>query len=86
VSAVSQAAHPHRQRLDRLRDTVTRAWHDAPDWVRSPAAIIGVVTLLVIGLLMALALVVEGVVQRGEQLNQAWSFEQHKHLIASARP
>lgn len=90
MNAPSQRAQHSFQRVDQLRESVMRAWHEAPPWVRSPAAIAGCVALVVIVLLVALALVVQGVVRRGQELNQAWATDQYKPQavtpVASAKP
>jgi ABC-type Fe3+ transport system permease subunit len=83
VNTLSETAQRGSQRVDQLRERALRAWHEAPPWVRSPAAIAGCVALLMIALLVSLALVVQGVVQRGQQLNQAWASEQHKPLVTT---
>lgn len=76
------------QRLDQAREQAARLWNEAPPWVRSRAAIAGAVAIVIIGLLLSLAMVVSGVVERSEQQRQAQA-EQRKErgakLMASAR-
>ena len=60
-----------RKAFDQIREALQRAWQETPAWARSPAALTGFAAFVMVVLLVSLALVVQGVTQRGEQRRQA---------------
>ena len=70
---------PRPQRLAHARQQALRIWNEAPPWVRSWGAVAGTVGIMVIGLLLSLAMVVQGVVERSEQLHQAQAEQRKAH-------
>lgn len=61
--------------LESMRAEARQRWQAAPAWLRMPAVIASSVAVIAICLLVALALVVQGVAERGAELNQAWAAE-----------
>ncbi|MEO8153397.1 MAG: hypothetical protein ABI605_10040 [Rhizobacter sp.] len=60
-----------RKAVDQAREALQRAWQETPAWARSPAALTGLAAFVMAVLLLSLAMVVQGVTQRGEERRHA---------------